>query len=188
MTPPTSVVKSADRVLDLLELLCRNGNAASHTQLSRSLGIPKSSVTSLVRNLLARGFLEKSPDSGDYRLGPAFFGLLKRGRQARDVLKLARPQLVWLTEKTKEASAFYVFRGDHIERVLGEEVGYALNYRMIPRVTFPLYSAAAGKAVLNALPDDERTDYLRRIVFVPKTSKTARSASEIRKRLKAIGP
>ena len=54
-------VKSADRVLDLLELLTRRGKAMSHTELSLALGIPKSSLTQLLRNLTDRGYLLFSP-------------------------------------------------------------------------------------------------------------------------------
>ncbi len=181
-----SAIKSADRVLDVLELLCRRGNAASHTELSRSLGIPKSSLTGLVRNLVSRCYLEKDPDTANYKLGSAFFGLMQQGKHVRDILEIARPQLTWLTDKTQEASAFYLFRGDHVERVLGEEVDQHLSYRMTPHVKFPLYSAAAGKAVLSALPKDEKESYLREVDFKPMTSQTAKSPSELMVRLNAI--
>ena len=183
-----STIKSADRVLDVLELLCRRGNAVSHAELSRSLGIPKSSLTGLVRNLVTRGYLEKDLDTPNYQLGPAFFELLQQGKHVRDILKIAKPQLAWLTEKTREASAFYLFRGDHVERVLGEEVDHhPLSYRMTPHVTFPLYSAAAGKAVLSALKADEQEEYLRHVDIKPNTSETAKSANDIRQRLRAVG-
>ena len=182
-----NAVKSADRVLDVLELLCRRGNAASHAELSRSLGIPKSSLTGLVRNLVSRSYLEKDPDNACYKLGTAFFGLIQQGKHVRDILEIARPQLAFLTDKTQEASAFYLFRGDHVERVLGEEVNQNLSYRMTPHVKFPLYSAAAGKAVLSALPMEEKEAYLKQVEFKAMTAQTAKSASELRERLKTIG-
>jgi DNA-binding IclR family transcriptional regulator len=184
---PNLPIKSADRVLDVLELLCRRGNAATHAELSQALGIPKSSLTGLAGNLVARGYLEKCPDS-IYRLGPMFFSLLRNGKQVRDVSKIARPQLVWLKKKTREAAAFYLFRGDCVERVDGEEADYPLSYRMTPHVTFPLYSAAAGKAVLNVLQADEQAAYFEQVGLEPKTAQTAGSVNELRKRLRAIGP
>ncbi|MGO9700841.1 MAG: helix-turn-helix domain-containing protein [Xanthobacteraceae bacterium] len=35
-------VKSADRVLDLLELLCSTGHPMTHTEIASALSIPKS--------------------------------------------------------------------------------------------------------------------------------------------------
>ena len=114
-----SSIKSADRVLDVLELLCRRGNAASHSEIANALDIPKSSLTSLLKNLAHRNYLEKNPVENTYHLGPAFFELIQQGKNVKSILKIANIQLAMLTEKTKEASAFYLFKGDHIERVLG---------------------------------------------------------------------
>jgi hypothetical protein len=65
----TGVVKSADRVLDLFELLGRWGAEMSHTDLVEALQIPKSSLTQLLRNLVSRGYIEFSPSTKGYRLG-----------------------------------------------------------------------------------------------------------------------
>src|SRR5689334_1290582 len=61
-----SAVKSADRVLDILQLLARQGSALSHHEIGTSLGIPKSSLTHLLRNLVAREFLSLDPGPGTY--------------------------------------------------------------------------------------------------------------------------
>ena len=48
---------TADRVLDLLELLCSSGHPLTHTELSSALSIPKSSMSQLLGNLERRGYL-----------------------------------------------------------------------------------------------------------------------------------
>jgi DNA-binding IclR family transcriptional regulator len=68
----TSSIKSADRVLDVLELLCRRGNSASHSDIAFSLDIPKSSLTGLLKNLISRNYLEKNLGENTYILGPLF--------------------------------------------------------------------------------------------------------------------
>ena len=85
MTPDS--VKSADRVLDLLEFICRRGSA-SHAEISIALGIPKSSLTHLLRNLVARRYLDLSDGTNMFELGEGFFGLLKTGLVGRDAAKL----------------------------------------------------------------------------------------------------
>ena len=178
-------IKSADRVLDVLELLCRRGNSATHSEIAFSLDIPKSSLTNLLRNLTSRGYLKKELSDMTYTLGPAFFSLAEKGRKVKSILKIASTQVSWLTEKTYEAAAFYLFKGDHVERVIGKEANYPLSYRMTPGIKFPLYSAAAGKAVLAALPEKEQQIYFKKTQIKPMTKNTATTEQEIRKRLRA---
>jgi len=179
----SSSIKSADRVLDVLELLCRRGNSASHTDIAFSLDIPKSSLSGLLKNLISRNYLEKNHAENTYLLGPAFYDLVKQGENIKKMPQIAQAQLNWMTEKTKEASAFYVFKGDHIERILGAEASYPLSYRMMPNVRFSLYSAAAGKAILHALPEHERENYLQSLKLKPITDKTITNKTELRARL-----
>ena len=178
-----SAIKSADRVLDVLELLCRRGNSASHSEIAYTLDIPKSSLSALLKNLVNRNYLEKNLSANTYHLGAAFFALSKQGKTAKNILKIAKIQLGWLTEKTKEASAFYLFKGDHIERVLGEEASYPLSYRMTPNVQFTLYAAAAGKAILNCLSESEKVTYFKKTPIKALTNQTATTESAIRKKI-----
>ena len=180
-----SSIKSANRVLDVLELLCRRGNAATHTEISFALDIPKSSLTALIRNLLSRHYLTKNPGGMTYTLGPAFFSLAEKGKQVKSILKIASTQVGWLTDKTHEASAFYLYKGGYIERVIGKEANYPLSYRMTSGVKFPLYSAAAGKAVLNALSEDEKKEYFKRAKLEPMTKNTITNEVDLRKSLNA---
>jgi DNA-binding IclR family transcriptional regulator len=179
----SSPIKSADRVLDVLELLCRRGNSASHAEIAFALDIPKSSLTGLLKNLVNRNYLEKNLSENSYLLGPAFFDLIQQGKNVKIISKIAKAQLLILTEKTREASAFYLFKGDHVERVLGQEANYPLSYRMQPNVKFPLYSAAAGKAILNILPSEEQNLYFQNTVLKPMTDKTATLEKDLRKKL-----
>lgn len=185
MANSVSSIKSADRVLDVLELICRRGNAVSHTQIASSLDIPKSSLTGLLKNLTSRQYLSKNPTENTYSLGSAFFELLKMGKTAVDIVQIAQIQLIWLTEKTKEASAFYLYKEPFVERELGIEANYPLSYRVSSKIKFPLYSAAAGKAVLNALPEKILNNYLQNTKFSKITANTATTPTEIKKRIKA---
>jgi DNA-binding IclR family transcriptional regulator len=184
MTPDS--VKSADRVLDVLEFICRRGSA-SHAEISIALGIPKSSLTHLLRNLVARRYLDLSDGTNMFELGEGFFGLLKTGLVGRDAAKLAEPYLSWLTSVTKEASSYGVFRGDCVERIAGVESDQPLSYRMSRHVRFPLYSSSGGKAILAILPPEEREAYLAELRIEPKTEKTVRTVDELRKQLVEIG-
>lgn len=176
-------IKSADRVLDVLELLSRRGKALSHTELAVSLAIPKSSLTQLLRNLTTRGYLSFQPGPNTYELGPSFFSLLRQGQEGFSLVALARPILEKLTATTHESSSFNVYRKDHVERVCGVDSPQALTYRMQLGTRFRLYGSSAGKAVLAALPEKERERYLARVKIEPQTEATVKSAAELRRHL-----
>ncbi len=186
MKTRTVSVKSADRVLDLLELLARRGKAMSHTELSVALAIPKSSLTQLLRTLTERGYLVFSPGPNTYEPGQAFFALLRQGHEAFALAALARPVLDKLTGATHESSSFNVLRKDCVERLCGVDSPQALTYRMTPGTRFQLYSSSAGKAVLAALPENERERYLSRVRLERRTESTLGSVAELRRQVAKI--
>ncbi len=64
-----TAVKSADRVFDVLEHLSRSGRRFSVSELSRDLGIPKSSLHGLLRTMSARGWLSVDGSGTRYGIG-----------------------------------------------------------------------------------------------------------------------
>jgi hypothetical protein len=61
-------VKSADRALDVIEHVAACPAPPTFKQIALSLGVPKSSLSQLLSNLVARGYLEIVGGS-TYRLG-----------------------------------------------------------------------------------------------------------------------
>jgi DNA-binding IclR family transcriptional regulator len=183
MSDGAASVKSAGRVLDLLELLSRTGKAMSHSEIAACLGIPKSSLTQLLRDLTGRGYLAFQPGPNSYTLGPNFFALLRQGQEGFSLDALARPVLEKLSAATHESCSFNVYRKDHVERVCGVDSPQALTYRMQPGTRFTLYGSSAGKAVLAALPEKERERYLARVRIERQTEATVKSVAELRRHL-----
>jgi DNA-binding IclR family transcriptional regulator len=179
-------VKSADRVLDVLELLSRRSKPLSHTDIAGALGIPKSSLTQLLRNLTAREYLVYVPGPNTYALGPSLFAVVRQAREQFDIIDAVRPILNKLTAKISESSSFNAYRDDHVERVCGVDSPHALTYRMTAGTRFSLYSSSGGKAVLAALPDVERERYLSRVQIERYTKATVKSVAELRRELTRI--
>ena len=81
-------VKSAVRVLDLLELLSGTSDALTVSEVARRLQWPKSSTQALLLTLVARGYLVRQDAA--YQLPAELRGGWVGGLQAR-LLGLARP-------------------------------------------------------------------------------------------------
>lgn len=179
-------VKSADRVLTLFELLGRWGREMSHTELADALGIPKSSLTQLLKNLVVRGWLSFSPASKGYSLGPAVAALARRSMQVRDLAELAQPVLVELTAATGESSALNTLSGD-VSKVVATVLGpHRLVSHMRLGDTAPLYATSGGKALLAFLPPPMLEEYLGRVAFEPATPATLSSVPALREQLAEV--
>lgn len=181
-----STVKSADRVLTLFELLGRWRREMSHTEIADIMGIPKSSLSQLLKNLVGRGWLGYSSETRGYVLGPAIIDLARGAAQAQDVVALSGPVLAELAATTNETAAFNVLSGDLSETVatvLGSETLLAVM-RLGQRS--PLYTTSYGKVLLAYLPDEMQEDYLDRVKLVPMTPKSIGSLKELRAQLQTI--
>src|SRR5437867_8333128 len=97
---PRSSVKSADRVLDILDLLAFTGREMTHAEIARRIDIPKSSLTHLLRNLVQRGYADGA------------FALARRGANTRTLITHAKPCLERLTAATGESSALSLLQAE----------------------------------------------------------------------------
>src|SRR5687768_4797741 len=87
-------VKSAVRVLDILEALAGQPDGLTFTDLQRRLGLPKSSLHELMAALTDRGYASLDPEHRTYALGlrvweqgqayPRFRDLLREARRAME--------------------------------------------------------------------------------------------------------
>lgn len=179
----TGAVKSAVRVLDLLELLDRGGEL-SHADIAEALGIPKSSLTQLLKTLVVRGYFE--PVTKGYRLGAAFERFSGRTSDARDLVTFVGPVLEFITRETGETCALNQLKGAVAEVVATVMSPQRLLTNMRLGDQAPLYATSGGKALLAHLPAGLRDEYLASVVFEPITPKTIRSRKALQRQIAGI--
>jgi DNA-binding IclR family transcriptional regulator len=172
-------VKSAMRVLDLLEYLRRWNAAQTHTQIAAQLAIPKSSLTQLLKTLVSRGYLDYDPASKGYFLGPAIAALGQRSAETRDLASVAETVLAETARATSETCALNVLKGDVSEVMATASGTHRLHYLMRVGDTAPLYATSGGKALLAHLPAEMRQDYLSRIRLEAITPRTIGSVAAL---------
>lgn len=181
-----AAVKSADRVLDLFELLAHAGREMSHSDISEVLHIPKSSLTQLLRNLIARGYVDVTPNGRGYRLGATLLGLSQSAGHVRDLVTLAETFLAEITRATGESSALNQIKGDRAE-VVATKLGPArlVTHRRLGDLA-PLYATSGGKAVLAHMPATLQDDYFAQVRFEAATPATVTSVKALREQLAAV--
>jgi DNA-binding IclR family transcriptional regulator len=92
MAPVTRPSPQTDRVATLIELLATEGTTSmTLAEVTRRLGVNKSSCHSVLTALLERGWVTRDPASLAYRLGPALIAVGRRAAEGFPALELARP-------------------------------------------------------------------------------------------------
>ena len=181
-----AVVKSADRVLDVLEALVRSGRGATHARLSADLGIPKSSLTQLLGNLVERGYLSFMSGTSLYEIGPRLLQLVERHSQAMSVPRIAQRYCDRLTKETDESSSFSVQVNNMSERLCGTNSTQSLTFNMQIGQTAPAYAVSSGKVMLAFMDDSGLRQYLSIVELQPFTKKTITRVPELKKELEHI--
>ncbi len=179
-------VKSASRVLDVLEFVAQRPDPASAVEISAALGMPRSSLHYLLLTLVRRGQLEQVGAQGSYQRGPALVELARNVLNPEGVLSAIRPLLKDLCSSINETAAYHEIRGDFAERVLGEAAEHPLLISMPIGALTPLYATAQGKVLLAAMNDEQIDDYIRRTRFKRLTPATVKSGAALKRQMEEI--
>lgn len=180
------MVKSADRVIQILEAVGLAREGVTHGDLVSALNIPKSSLSSLLATLVERQYLSQEKSSKHYVLGPQILVTAGRYLHGLDIVKKGQPLLKQITGIIDESSEIAIKKGHDIMIVCKEDCS-----RPVARVIqigdrAPMYATAAGKAILAHLPEEETAEYFSSVNLVPLTNNTITDSRVLQKELKHI--
>lgn len=181
----TTTVKSALRVLDLLELMSARAGAISLSEAARRLDIPKSSASGLLRTLVYRGYVELG--IGGYQLAARFreggwiggdFGPLKR---------VAQPIMARLVREVGETAFLGIMTPDwEIEYIAKAVSDHPLRYDVEISTLRPAYCVSIGHVLLADQPDDALDHYLATRELRRVTPHTETDPDALRARIAAV--
>lgn len=153
-------VKSADRVLDILELFASTDRALALRDVARILGFPKSSAHMLLGTLTARGYLVRATDDL-YRLAPAMDQGGWVGGIAGQIFRAAQPVLDRLVREQEESIVLGAPTARLDVRLLSHRVSpQVVRYDVTTMPVIPGWCTAMGHAILSRLPEDRVRAYL----------------------------
>ncbi|MBW7882566.1 MAG: IclR family transcriptional regulator [Caldilineaceae bacterium] len=161
-------------VLKAIDVLCLFSPATPRlalTEISRRLGLPKSTVHSLLATLMARGLVEKMDDDS-YALGPELISLTQSVRVNVEIRDRAAPLLRELANKTRESIYLTILDGTRCLYIYAVETHHRLLARSAVGEHAPLYCTAVGKAMLAYLPQDQVEQIIAATEFVQFTPNT----------------
>lgn len=145
------MVKSAERVLDLLEAFGNIKQPMSLSVLAKRIDVPVSSCHGLVRTLQRRGYLYSVGTSRLVYPTKRLFRIAETINNNDPILEWLLPEMEALRELTGET--VIVGKGQDLAVIYLEVVEgtSTIRYTAAPGEQKPLYSSAIGKALLSAL-------------------------------------
>ncbi len=179
-------VQVLDRALDILEVLNDSSTSLTLAELSKRLGIHKSTLHRLLMILEERRFVEKSPQNGKYRLGLRLFELGSKAVAQLDMRENALPLLERLVFETGETAHLCIL--DEGEVLYLEKVEPLRTVR-VPSITgrrYPAHSGGAGKALLAFMPEDELDELIKTRGLKAFTRNTVTTPAQLREALRLV--
>ena len=158
------------RVLQVLDQIARQGNGHRLADLSRSLGIPKSTLLPILQTLCANHYLIQD-DYGRYGAGTALFSLGATFSGSFPVLSYIRRELEALVEILGETCYFGILEEGQVLYLEKQDSPQPLRMLTAPGQRLPAYATGIGKALLM----ETGTDALRALYpngLAPITSNT----------------
>jgi DNA-binding IclR family transcriptional regulator len=164
-------VKSAGRVLDLLELFAVASAPMGVSEVSRLIAIPKSSAQALLATLVSRGYLARKGATyelaRDLRRGGWVGGALPR------LVKAAEPVMRRLADASGESAFLNVLLPSGELKYVAKAVSpNVVRYDAPLNNTRPAYCTSGGIVLLSYLSAPELDDYLANARLERKTPET----------------
>lgn len=179
----TKLVKSAERVADILELVGAAAEPIGAGSIASSLELPRSSVYGLLYTLQYKQLLERD-GAGRYSLGSRLLALANSSRRRFNIGRLARPPMQQLARELQVTCNLGVIDGHNIVYV--EKVqDYSQPVRLETYVgaAMPAHATAMGKVLVAEMNEADRQRWLENHAFTAVTARTRRSVEQFRRDL-----
>ncbi len=175
-------VRSADRTIDLLELLAEHTEGVSFNDIIKQLNIPRSSLSGLLRTLTARRYITKTLDGKRFQLGLKVLELGASYLQGSDLLDTARQAMQKLVREFGETAQVAVLDGADVIYIATEHSQHSMRIASRIGRRLPAYATAVGKSLLAMLPD-ETVNQLLPARLEPLTPHTITSRADLKREL-----
>lgn len=158
----SSSVKTALRVIEMIELFARETQPLSLSEIARALDVPVSSCLGLIRTLTQSGYLYETGKRQGYYPTGRLYSMAQRIYTADPILEQVRPTLEELRNTTEETVVLGKLSAEG--RVIYIEVMQSFNpirYVAVAGMQRSLHANSIGKALLARLDANERQKILQ---------------------------
>ncbi len=165
-------VKSARRVLDIIEMYARAPQPATLTEIAGALDLPKSSCLALIETLEASGYLYQVRPQVGYYPTRRWLEHAEVIAENDPVVRMLEPLMGRLRDATGETIILGRLAADRVLYLLIVESRQTIRYSARAGEFKPLHGTSSGKALLGSLSVEERQAVLKRLDLKKFTSRT----------------
>ncbi|RSL29473.1 IclR family transcriptional regulator [Salibacterium salarium] len=141
-------LSSVKNALLILRAFSMDKSEMKITEIAKELGMGKSTVSRIMSTLASEGFVEKNPETNQYRLGLTILSLASVCTSTFEIHKEAMPVLHDLSEKTGETSHLAIL--DEFDVIYLHKVESKHRVRAFTHIgkRNPTYCTSSGKILL----------------------------------------
>ncbi|MGW7907143.1 IclR family transcriptional regulator [Staphylococcus pseudoxylosus] len=176
------MVKSAKRVLEVLELLKDAVVPLSEKEIGDKLNIPPSSLFNLLKTMLDSKYIRRDYQN-KYLLGHKLINLGNRAREDLDLYNESLTYVKHLNEKINETIFLAYPQNNEMIYLTKFDSDRSIRTAAQPGVNKPIYSTGLGKACLSMYNVKTLENIFENIDFEKITPKTVDNFTELRKQL-----
>ncbi len=182
---PKSRIQSIVRAIAILRSFSEAEPALGVNEISRRLGIHKSTVSRILSTLQKEGLVHQNLETGKYRLGVGLVSLAGVALGQIDVRQVSQEHLDTLVAISQETANVAVLDGGECVTVDRDPSPQPLRYVGWIGRRMPLHCTASGQVLLTGLSAKEREIYLPHIL-VSYTENTITHHTLLQARLRQV--
>jgi DNA-binding IclR family transcriptional regulator len=179
---PYYQIKSIVKAFRLMELLVTK-NEFQLAELCRLLKSPKTTIHRMLLTLESLGYVQQNPQSLGYMASVKIFELGGKVAQNLNILQIAKPLMITLSEKTSETINLGILDGTDVICIDKVESKQRLKLDQPIGSRAKAYHTGIGKAILAYLSEGERARLFSKHTITLGTSKSLKTVSAIEKDL-----
>lgn len=152
-------VKSAERVLDIIDYLTSVEDGGTLMELSKQLEIPKSSMSQLLGTMVRKNYLIKT-EANVYKLGSKLIVSGNKARTTNDIYSASATILKDTVSKTGETVFLAIRSSDEIIYLAKFDSDESIRTTAQPGMRKPLHCTGLGKTFLSFEKEEIRQELL----------------------------
>ncbi|MFI8367854.1 IclR family transcriptional regulator [Streptomyces sp. NPDC085466] len=181
------LVPAVTRAFDILELFLQGDGTLSAPEITRRLGLPRTTTHELVSTLTARNYLVPVPEQpGRYRLGVRTYQLGSRYAEQLDLAAEGREVAREIAETCGETVHVALLEDADVIYVAKVDSTHAVRMVSAAGRRLPAHCTAVGKMLLAALPAGELDELLDGRELVAMTPRSITDPDALRAALAEI--
>jgi DNA-binding IclR family transcriptional regulator len=170
-------MNSVERAFAILEFLNSSRRGWNISELSRKLGLPKSSTHVLFSTLDKLGYISEYQSTRRYQLSPKLYGLGRRALETTPLPMIALPHLHWLVQQTNLTAHVGILEKKQVVFIQKVDGPGIIKFDTYIGKCSQLHCTGLGKSLVAFRPEGEILSLLERYNFSRFTKQTISSHS-----------